>query len=240
VTGVELTVVGVALLFGGCMQGSLGFGLGMLAGPVVALVDPTLVPGTLLLLATVLTLAGVIVERAHLDLTGAGWAVAGRIPGTVVGAALVAHLSPQALSMALAGVVLVGAGVAARGWSPSPTTPALLVAGAASGVMGTATSIGGPPMALVWQRSRGAALRGTMSAFFLVGCLMSVLALVAVDAINGPTVARAAALSPFALGGYALSRLLNTRLDRGGLRAAALTVSVVGAIAVLVQQLPLG
>lgn len=236
-TGVELTVVAVALVVGGCLQGSLGFGLGMLAGPVLALVDPTLVPGTLLLLATVLTVVGVVVERAHLDLSGAGWAVAGRVPGTVAGATLVALLSPRAISVVLAFVVLVGALVAARGWSPAPTRPTLLVAGAASGLMGTATSIGGPPMALVWQRSRGAALRGTMSAFFLVGCLMSVLALVLVGAIDGPTVARAAALTPFALGGYLLSRLLNARLERGGLRQAALAVSVLGALTVLVRQL---
>lgn len=235
-TGVELALVATALVVGGCMQGSLGFGLGMLAGPVMVLVDPTLVPGTLLLLATALTAVAVVVERAHLDLRGAGWAVAGRVPGTVAGAALVAVLSARALSLTLAAVVLVGALVAARGWSPLPTAPALVVAGAASGVMGTATSIGGPPMALVWQRSRGAQLRGTMSAFFLVGCLMSVLALVMVGAIDSTTVLRAGTLAPFALGGYAASRLLNAHLDRGRLRAAALAVSVVGALVVLVQQ----
>lgn len=235
-TGAELAIVGAALVVGGCLQGSLGFGLGMLAGPVMVLVDPTLVPGTLLLLATALTVVGVAVERAHLDLSGARWAIVGRVPGTVAGAALVAVLSARALSITLAAVVLAGAVVAARGWSPLPTAPALVVAGAASGVMGTATSIGGPPMALVWQRSRGAQLRGTMSAFFLVGCFMSASALVVVGAIDGRTVLRAGALAPFVLGGYALSRLLNAHLGGQRLRGAALAVSVLGALAVLAQQ----
>ena len=64
-----------------------------------------------------------------------------------------------------------------------------MLAGATSGVLGTATSIGGPPMALVWQRSTGARLRGTMSGFFLIGSVMSigVLALTgAVDAEHLP------------------------------------------------------
>lgn len=89
-------------------------------------------------------------SSAHPDLSGAGWAVAGRVPGTVAGAALVAVL---------------------------------------------------PLMAVVWQRSRGAQLRGAMSAFFLVGFLMSVLDLVVVGAIDGGTVLRAGALVPFVLGG---------------------------------------
>lgn len=91
-------------------------------------------------------------------------------------------------------------------------------------------------MALVWQRSGGAQLRGTMNAFFLVSCAMSIAALAFVGAIDGHTFGRAAALVPFAVIGYALSRLLITRLDRGRLRVAALSVSVVGALAVLVQR----
>ena len=56
-----------------------------------------------------------------------------------------------------------------------------MLAGATSGVLGTATSIGGPPMALVWQNSSGPKLRGTMSGFFLVGSVLSI----AVLAITG-------------------------------------------------------
>jgi len=40
------------------------------------------------------------------------------------------------------------AGLAIRGWAPKPVRLNLIAAGAASGIMGTATSIGGLPMAL--------------------------------------------------------------------------------------------
>ena len=62
-----------------------------------------------------------------------------------------------------------------------------MLAGATSGVLGTATAIGGPPMALVWQRKSGARLRGTMSGFFLVGSVMSIAALAATGAVDGHT-----------------------------------------------------
>ena len=64
-----------------------------------------------------------------------------------------------------------------RSWAGARYRPDNLVAaGAVSGVMGTATSIGGAPMALIWQGHQGRRLRGTMSAFFMVGSAISVAA----------------------------------------------------------------
>src|SRR5688500_10754221 len=50
------SVVAVAIMLASCMQGSIGFGMGMLAAPIVALVDPGLIPGTLIMLAAFLTI----------------------------------------------------------------------------------------------------------------------------------------------------------------------------------------
>ena len=52
--GVSLTayaIVAVAIMLASCMQASIGFGMGMLAAPIVAIVDPKLIPGTLIMLA---------------------------------------------------------------------------------------------------------------------------------------------------------------------------------------------
>ena len=114
-------VIAVAVVLAAALQASIGFGMGMLAAPVVALVDPGLIPGTLILLAVVVTLLVVLTERQHIDLGGTGWALAGRVPGTVAGA-LAGGRTPGA-----------GAGADARrrrhssawcspsvGWAPQP------------------------------------------------------------------------------------------------------------------------
>ena len=49
----------------------------------------------------------------------------------------------------------------------------LVGAGIASGIMGTATAIGGPPMAVVYQHEGGPRARGTLAAFFTVGAVIS-------------------------------------------------------------------
>jgi len=103
-------------------------------------------------------------------------------------------------------------------------------------VLGTATSIGGPPMALVWQRSTGAELRGTMSGFFLIGSVMSIGVLALTGAVDANTVRAFAILIPATLGGYVLSRWVNRLLTAKRQRWTAIVVSTVGACVLVVQQ----
>ena len=233
----EISIIAVTIIAASALQASIGFGMGMLAAPVIGLIDPTLLPGSIIMLAVVVTAMVAVRERAALDLTGAGWALVGRIPGSLAGAWLVAVLPAQGLAWLVALVVLGGVVLAFAGWAPVPGRLALISAGAASGVMGTTTSIGGAPMALIWQRSHGPRLRGTMAAFFLVGSSISLVALVAVGAVTRPTVTLALWMIPAVLLGYLLSRYANRLLDHRRLRLVALGVSTLGAVLLIGAQL---
>lgn len=226
----EVTIIAVALLGASTLQSSIGFGMGMLAAPIIGVIDPSLLPGTIVLLAVLVTAVGTWKERRDLDLRGAGWALTGRIPGSLLGAWLVAILSPDALAWVVAVVVLAGVGMAFAGWAPHPGRRNLMVAGLASGVMGTSTSIGGAPMALIWQGSHGPRLRGTMSAFFLIGSLISAGALIVVGAVTPQTYQLVVWMIPIVLFGYLLSRFINRVLDRLRLRLTALIASAGGAV----------
>lgn len=231
------SVITIAVFAASCMQASIGFGMGMLAAPVVALVEPSLIPGTLIMSAVVVTLLVVLRERQSLDLRGTGWALAGRVPGTLAGAALLLLLPEQGLSLLLAGVVLAGVVMATMGWAPPPRRRNLATAGAASGLLGTATSIGGPPMALVLQGSTGPRLRSNMSAFFLVGSIMSIAVLAVAGAIDRENAEMFVALIPAIVLGYLASRFVNRILDPARLRWLSIGISSVGALLLIGQQL---
>lgn len=232
-----LAVLAVTFFVAAALQGSIGFGLGLVAAPVIALVDPSLLPALVVMLATLVTLLVVLRERADLDVRGAAWALSGRIPGSVLGAWMVVALPARALAWLVAGSVLVGVSSAFLGWRPAPRRRNLALAGAFSGVMGTATSIGGAPMAIVWQGQPPARLRGTMSAFFLVGSLVSVALLVAAGTVTPVVLAAVLALSPAVVAGFLLSRWVNRLLDAARLRLVALTASAGGAVVLIVQLL---
>ncbi|MGV9802282.1 sulfite exporter TauE/SafE family protein [Mycobacterium sp. NPDC003449] len=230
-------IIAAAIVLASCMQASIGFGMGMLAAPIVAIVDPRLIPGTLIMLATMVTLMVVVREREEIDLSGTGWALLGRVPGTIAGALLLVVMPAHALAYALAAVVLGGVVLTSLGWVPVPHRRNLMLAGATSGLLGTATSIGGPPMALVWQNNTGARLRGTMSGFFLVGSVLSLALLALTGSIDHHTVIVFAMLVPAGVIGYALSRWVNRHLDRGRQRWTAITISAMGAVVLIVRQL---
>jgi uncharacterized membrane protein YfcA len=237
VSWLEISIIAVTIIAASALQASIGFGMGMLAAPVIGLIDPSLLPGSIIMLAVVVTAMVAVRERAALDVRGAGWALVGRIPGSLAGAWLVAALPAQGLAWLVALVVLGGVVLAFAGWAPVPGRLSLISAGAASGVMGTTTSIGGAPMALIWQRSHGPQLRGTMSAFFLVGSTVSLIALVVVGAVTRETVTLALWMIPAVLLGYLLSRYANRLLDHRRLRLVALGVSTLGAVLLIGAQL---
>lgn len=237
VTVLEFWVLASVLFAAACLQGSVGFGLGMVAAPVIAIIDPSLLPASLILLSVLLTLIITVREHQHLDIRGVGWALAGRIPGSIVGAWLVIALPPEGLVWLVAFAVTAGILAAFLGWVPPPLRRNLIAAGAASGILGTATSIGGTPMAIIWQRSEGPRLRGTMSAFFLVGSCMSLLALALAGAINEKILQVSLALVPSVLAGFFLSRFLTRFLQPQRTRLVALAASSAGVLLLIGQQL---
>ena len=83
----DLTVAGVAvavviIIFGSVVQGTIGFGLGLLAAPFIAIVIPDAIPVTLVLVAW--PIGGVTALREHhaLDRKALPWMLAGAVPGT--------------------------------------------------------------------------------------------------------------------------------------------------------------
>ncbi|MBM0237018.1 sulfite exporter TauE/SafE family protein [Micromonospora sp. ATA32] len=236
-SGLEFAVLSLTVVLASCLQGSIGFGMGMVAAPIVALLDPGLLPGMLIILALLMTMAVAIRERAAINLRGAGWALIGRLPGTAIGAYLVAILPHRWLALLLAAVVLLGVALASFGWRPVPTPRAVITAGAASGLLGTATSIGGPPMALVWQGSSGARLRATMSAFFLVGSAVSLAGLALAGAVDRHVLSTTLAFVPAVGVGYVLSRYVNLFLTKERLRWTGVGISCFGAVLLIVDQI---
>ncbi len=235
-SGLEVTIALVAVVAGACLQGSLGFGLGLLAAPVLVLIDTRLVPGPLLCMGLPLAVLVAWRERSSLDFGGIRWAVVGRVPGTVLGSIAVVVLAERWIAALFAGSVLTAVALSVFGLSVEPTRRNLLGAGLISGMMGTATSVGGPPIALVYQRNPGPVLRSSMAAFMLFGAGFSLFMLVVVGAFDTTDLGLAGLLVPGVLGGFVLSRWTNRVLDTGYTRPAVLTFAAASALSILVRQ----
>jgi uncharacterized membrane protein YfcA len=237
VSPADVVIVTLAVAVGACVQGSVGFGFGLVAAPVVALVDTRFVPGPLLLSGVILAVLVALRERGALDWLGIRWAIVGRIPGTLLGAWAVVALPERGVVILFASAVLAAVALSLAGWTLRPDPPTLLGAGATSGFMGTVTSIGGPPMALVYQRQSGAELRATLALFFVVGAAFSLLVLSVAGQVGREELRLGLLLVPGMAVGFLLSRAAARYLDRGHTRVAVLGVATASSVALLVQQL---
>lgn len=233
----ELAAASAIVALGALVQGAVGFGLALVAAPLVTLIDPRLVPGPMLLTGLVLPLLTGWRERRTIDLTGTGWALLGRVPGAALGAALLALLSEDATALAVGVIVLAGVALTVSGLRLAPRPPTLVAAGVLSGFMGTTSSVGGPPIALVYQDAEGPRLRGTLSAYFAAAAAISIAALALAGRFGRAELVAGLALVPGVVLGFLLSGPLARFLDGGYTRLAVLGVSTLAALALVVRHL---
>lgn len=236
VTLLQAVLGALVMAAGAFLQGAVGFGANLVAAPLLALVLEDFVPGPVIvasLLLNVLVMrregTGAVDRRIHA-------AIAGQVPGALVAGLVLASLSQSSLSIVFAVVVLAGVVLSIGGWHLRPTTTTLVGAGITSGFMGTISGIGGPPIALVYQRADGPTLRGTLSRFFLAGAIVSIPTLLVVGALDRDSIAPSLALLPGTVLGFVLSAHLARRIDKGHARPVVLWLSALSAVAVLLRE----
>ena len=229
----DIAIAAIVIAIGAAVQGGVGFGMNLIAAPILALLDPDLVPGPALVAAVVLTVLVAVRDRAAIDRRGVSFALAGRVPGTVVGALVIASITERGVAIAVGASVLLAVALQATRVKLRPNPPTLLVAGVVSGFASTVSSVGGPPMAVVYANEPGPVIRANLSFIFVVGATMSLLALIAVGEFGEEEAMASIVLLVPGTIGFLLSKRLATHVDAGRTRAAVLAVAVLGAVIAL-------
>ncbi len=232
-----LALLALAVTAGALVQGSVGLGLALVAAPVAMLVAPSLMPGLLVCLACAYPVFTLAREWRDADWRGLAWAFAGRLPATVLGAWIISVVSVWTLGVLVGAMVVVTVLLTVRLVRLPLRGGSLAGAGVVAGISGTATSIDGPPLALVYQHEPGPRVRATLAFFFLGGGLLSLAGLAAVGELRTQQAATALALAPCLALGFALSVLVQRHVDAGRTRVAVLTVCTVSALALIGRSL---
>jgi len=233
----DYLVAAAAVLVGSTVQGSIGFGVNLLAAPFVALVVPEALPATLVLVAFPLAVTTVVREHHALDRPLLPWMLIGAVPGTVIGLAIVTAVGISQLAIMVGAITLLGVLLSVTS-PPIPVNPAT-VTGACfvSNVFGTAAAVGGPPVAMLLQHYSGPGARATLGAFFTASAALSLIGYPIVGAMTVDQVLFALALAPAMLTGLWASKHLHPFVDAGWLRPAVLTLSALAGTTAIVRGL---
>lgn len=245
--GGDIALIAAVLVFSAVLQTSTGFGFALLSAPVLAvMVGPVEAVSTIV--AT-----GVVVDVLVLAADGRRPQPRGRdvlslglwsVPGLAAGALLLRVLPSTVLQLVVAAAVLFAVGhrlrprraPSARGrlperwWSAAP-------AGLASGVLSTATTLGGPPVVLyLTRRPRPPReTRDTLVVLSLVRLPLSVAALILAGTWARPpglVVLWFAVVLGYVIGRWVFARMDLVRYEQAVLGALAVAALVAVATAV--------
>lgn len=217
------------------LQGVVGIGFAMLSVPILSLIDPRLAPVPQLLITVPLTVSMAWRERHHLELAGVGWIIAGRIPGAIIGVALLAVAVGRALDLAIAAIVLIAVAIIASGKHVARNAGTEFGAGVASGISGLVATIGGPPLALLYTDAQGPTVRSSLAAVFTIGLSISIVARTLTGNISRSDLVVALVLFPALLLGYLASLRLKRGVNQVQIRRGLLVLSALGAIGLIVR-----
>jgi uncharacterized membrane protein YfcA len=230
----ELAGAIVIVLIGGLVQGSVGFGLNLVVVPVLAVLIPGSVPGSMILISMPMTLTMLLREHHAIDWLGVRWIAGGRIPGTLVGLAIVTAMTDTQLGVVVGIVILLGVVLSVFHPGIAVRRRSAFGVGAVSGITGTAAGVDGPPMALLYQHAEPHTLRATLATSFLIGAAVSGTALAIGGELSAAQLELTLILLPPMLVGLALSGPLARRIPPAALRPIVLGfATVAGCVAIL-------
>ncbi|MEU7423447.1 sulfite exporter TauE/SafE family protein [Streptomyces sp. NPDC040750] len=232
-SGGTLAVLAVTVAAAAFVQGVSGLGFALIVAPVAGLLDPGLLPVFVLTAMIPLNLYVAWRERHSLDLRGARWITAARLAATPAGLVLLWAIPEGDLGAVVGAATVLAAIVSLVMPSFTPGPGAYVGAGVVTGLTETATGVGGPPLALVYQHRPAGELRATVAVCFLVGEVASLCLLFGAGRGRPADMGWAVLLLPALAGGAWLSRLVHQRVEARRMRAFVLVFALVSGVVLM-------
>lgn len=229
----EALIAALLIFVGSFVQTAIGFGLAIVAAPLLFLVSPDYVPAPICIVALFISILNALKHRDSVEIGGLKMALIGRIPGSIAGGVLLVMVSTELLALWLGLLVLFAVVVSLLPFRIEPTPTRMGIAGFFSGFFGTSSAIGGPPMALLLQHQEANQLRGNLSAFFVFSSIISLVVHAPAGFLTLHHIWISIPLIPAAWLGYRFARATTHSLPKEKIRIGALILcSISGATAV--------
>lgn len=224
-------------------QSVTGFGFALVLVPLLSLVwgiKQTVVLSVLL--GPVAALPAVIQLRRHARPRVVAGLLAGGLAGVPAGTALLVLADAAMLRLLIAAVVLLSTVMLLRGATlrepQRPLALALLV-GTVSGILRSATSMGGPPVTLylLGLRYDARTFVATSATAYVLGSIFAVAALLMAGQVTAPVIAGAGSTVPAMLTGSIIGLQVRRQLSERRFRALALLVMLGTSLVALLPAL---
>jgi len=234
---VLMAVAFLIVVLGTLVQVGLGMGFGLVAAPLLALIDPVLVPVPAIFMGMLSSFCAAVPARRSIRWGEIGIGMAGRFIGVLLATLVLISVTDRKLFMLTFGVLIACALLlSVSGWQLKFSRRNLFGMANLSGFMATITSVGGPPMALLYQERPAVDARPTLAAFFAIGGVLSLASLYLSGWAGWHETLAALVLLPPMLVGVLIARRLHGRFDNR-YRPALMVLSALAATMLIYRGL---
>lgn len=226
-----MAAVTLIVAMGAIVQAGLGMGYAVIAAPLLALIAPDLVPVPTLWMGFATSAYGAWSDRRGVIWSEVGVGLTGRVVGIALALLVLDWIGGGAMFSLVFGL-MVGLAVVLSlgGWRLEFNRVSLVGMAAVSGLMATISSVGAPPLAMIYQSRPSAAARPTLAAFFAIGVAMSLAALHATGHAGWREIWLAGMMVPPMVVGTIIGRRMRGRFDN---RYRPFLLGISGAAAVI-------
>lgn len=231
-----IVLINIIILCGSLLQGLIGYGIGMFCAPLLFLISPTLVPAPLILLSTVITLIMVLRDRAHLQFDQVSWAMIGVFIGIIVAGFTLKVASKDQFELVFGVFILLAVLISILGFTPKVNKRTNIIAGFTSGLMGTITAVGGPPMALLYQHGDIKNIKANLTAFFLFANIIAIITLTFIGQITLNTLAIVGLSLPGMAIGFYISTKAHNIVNANTIRKWILALCSITSIIAIIKS----
>jgi uncharacterized protein len=231
-----LLLASLIIFCGALVQSLIGFGLAVVASPLLYLVDPELVPAPVIMLGFSVALLTLVRERNNLEFNGLQYALLGRVPGGFVGAGLLLLAPQPILGLAIALIVAIAVMLTLFKFNLPVNRRSLFIAGTVSGIFGNIAAIGGPPLAILLSGKDAGQFRAALSAFFVFSSLIALAILALTGLLSLRHLWLSLLLLPSVILGYLAAGHLVGRIDRHKTRAVTLLLCSLSALLLTIKS----
>lgn len=233
---ITLLLASLIIFCGALTQSLIGFGLAVVASPLLYIVDPSLVPAPVIMMGFSIALLTLFRERGQLEFNGLQYALLGRIPGGILGATLILIAPQPILGLAIAGIVGLAVALSLMKFSIPVNRFSLFIAGVLSGVFGNIAAIGGPPLAILLSGKDASQFRAALSAFFIFSSMIALIILGFAGLLTLQHFYISLMLLPAVVLGYLVAGRLVGRVDKQKTRAITLALCALSAFILTVKS----
>ena len=209
-----LALASLIVFVGALTQSLIGFGMAVVASPLLYLIQPSLVPAPVILMGFSIALLTLFRERGALEFNGLQYALLGRIPGGFIGAGLLLFAPQAILGLTIAIIVAIAVVLSLLRVSLVVNRRSLFGAGVISGIFGNIAAIGGPPLAILLSGKDAKQFRAALSAFFIFSSIIAMVILGLTGLLTLQHFYSSALLLPSVLLGYLMANRLVGRIDK--------------------------